>query len=501
MTQNIFDSDLFAIFLTIVAILLGLPGFFFTIPNKTKNKKAIFLIIGALSWSVVQWGIYVANSDKKIAYNRILLSHVILVSFVVLGLLMFYVTRLISKNQNSFYDYLPKPLSQSLQYGLSYLENIINHYASMPTATSADKGDAMSAVLIQMSLTTIPGNIKNLIRIGIFEVRNNGFFRLLATHNIDPLRIPKIERTFSWKPESGKSIVGLTVNKRETVLIPDLENADQDISKWYEKVEQNRYPGYITRGILCVPIFDTPIISSESKCLAVISVSSSVAGELTERHKQEVEEYGNKVRTLLNIINSKILFDPDLLHGVRAITISGEVGSGKSTLVAELSGILSGAGWRVVSIGSKFREFCDQHNITVDDIEQLPDEMHKKFDDYQKVMLKEEELIIVEGRMSGYFAKDLGDVLTIYCDLPSDERMKRTMQRENFIRSKQEILKKNTERDEKDMKRYERLYGVKDYRNKEYYRLYLNTSPPPFELAKQVLAKIREMAIGNTNPK
>lgn len=401
-----------------------------------------------------------------------------------------------NKLQNRAYTYLPDRLNPGLSYGLDHIDNqIFAHYSSVFSPTIGDKKEAMLAVLRQICLTSTPPNtIDNLIRAGIFEVRNNHKFKLLAVDNIDLHRIPKIERAFSWDPHNGKSIVGYTVNQRKSVLIADLDNSPTDISKWFERTDENRLKNYQTKCILCVPVFDKDPTISDAKCIAVISISSSQVGILKEKHQKEVEQYAIRVRNLLNMLNGKILFDPEEYYGVRAITVSGEVGSGKTTLATELTSILEVAGWKRLNVGAKFREFCEINKISVDQIEKLGDEVHEKFDEFQKSVLTDEEKIIIESRLSGFLAYelDLKDVLSVYCFLPIEERINRVMNRE--IENKNDVELKIKARDEKDLKRYQKLYNVKDYRNKEYYKLFLTTNKPPYELAREVLNKMKIMS-------
>jgi cytidylate kinase len=104
-------------------------------------------------------------------------------------------------------------------------------------------------------------------------------------------------------------------------------------------------------------------------------------------------------------------------------------------------------------------------------------------------MLKEEELIIIEGRLSGYLGTDIQDVLTIYLNLPFEERVKRAMQRDETDKQSTEVKLKD--RDSKDVARYKRLYKIDDYRDKKYYKLYLNTDDSPYNLAKKVLNSLK----------
>jgi len=181
-----------------------------------------------------------------------------------------------------------------------------------------------------------------------------------------------------------------------------------------------------------------------------------------------------------------------VIQATRVITISGEVGSGKTTLLAELSGILQPAGWQVVSIGTKFREFCARRGLTIDEIDHLPDELHQQFDEYQEQMLRDMESILLESRLAGYLARRLGlsDVLKVYCRLPLEERIGRIAERQSVSYAAARNLIQ--ERDRKDLERFRRLYGVEDYRDPLNYDITLATIKRPDLLALDVIAAMRQ---------
>jgi len=190
-------------------------------------------------------------------------------------------------------------------------------------------------------------------------------------------------------------------------------------------------------------------------------------------------------------LHRRILLNSEVVLGTRVITISGEAGSGKTTLLAELHGILGESGWRVISIGAKFREFCGQRGLSVDEIDQLPDELHQQFDEFQAEMLKDMESILLESRLAGYWARQLGlaDVLKVFCSLPLENRIARIAERQSISREAARRLVQ--ERDRKDQDRYRRLYGIEDYRDPHNYDLHLVMNRRPHLLALDVMAAMR----------
>jgi CMP/dCMP kinase len=164
----------------------------------------------------------------------------------------------------------------------------------------------------------------------------------------------------------------------------------------------------------------------------------------------------------------------------RAITLSGEVGSGKSSIARELGKLLPD--WRLVNTGQRFRDFCASKGMSIQQVAQLPDEVHQEFDMAQRDLLAAEANIIVEGRLAGWLSRDFEHVFRIWCDAPVDVRAQRLAEREDipFERALSELH----HRDYGDLHKYRRVYALHDYRDPAFYHLHLDTSQQyPAELA------------------
>jgi cytidylate kinase len=177
----------------------------------------------------------------------------------------------------------------------------------------------------------------------------------------------------------------------------------------------------------------------------------------------------------------------------RIITISGESGAGKSSLLKELLTYLEPLGWKKIKIGDLFREFCHMKGYTVQEIDRVNPEIHREFDEMQAEILKTDSNIIIEGRMSGYlaFKTELQDIVKIYCELPLEIRARRFANREEI--TVQEAERKVQERDNKDLVTYKTIYNLEDYRDSKYYDLYLETTKAPDELARFVFDEINKL--------
>ncbi|MCA9733526.1 cytidylate kinase family protein [candidate division KSB1 bacterium] len=375
------------------------------------------------------------------------------------------------------------------------LNEVLPEYRRKTPLTLSDKKDSMAAILRMISLTTIPSTKENLARMGLFEVMESGRFRILAAHHIDAHRLLKLENLFSHNKKNPKGAIGYSVANKKNVKINDLDNPPEEFKGLYEVTDDNKLPAQKAKSILIIPIFRNPNIQNP-ETLAALSATTSVKDYFTEEHEKELIEYVNIIRNFLDHFETNISFNPSSKQKIRIITISGQSGSGKTTLAEKLHFHLKFAKWTYVVIGDLFRDFCAKNNIDIDrNTENIPDHIHKKFDIFQQELLSQEENLIVEGRMSGYWANQLNlkDVYKIYCDLPLDERVsrviKRVKEKGGSIRDAKKIV---TERDSKDINTYRNLYQIQDYRKKEYYDLYLDMHPNTNELTETVFRELQK---------
>ena len=167
----------------------------------------------------------------------------------------------------------------------------------------------------------------------------------------------------------------------------------------------------------------------------------------------------------------------------RAITISGEVASGKSLLAAALAALVPG--WTRVNTGQRFRELCASRGLSIRQVSRLPDGVHRAFDASQAELLRTASRAIVEGRLSGWLARDLQDVYRVFCHAPLATRVERCANREQIppARARAQIQARDT----RDREKFHQVHGLADYRDPGFYHLWLDTSTePPADLARQI---------------
>jgi predicted cytidylate kinase len=168
----------------------------------------------------------------------------------------------------------------------------------------------------------------------------------------------------------------------------------------------------------------------------------------------------------------------------RVITVSGEVASGKSTVAEALIELLPG--WKRINTGQRFRDFCASKGLSIQQVAQLPDEVHLEFDRSQTDLLQTETNAVIEGRLSGWLARGLEDVYKVFCYANLETRINRYMNRDNtsWNQAKQDI----DDRDSKDVEKFKAIYAITDYRDPGFYDLILDTSSlSPVALAMTIL--------------
>lgn len=171
-----------------------------------------------------------------------------------------------------------------------------------------------------------------------------------------------------------------------------------------------------------------------------------------------------------------------------SLTVSGEICSGKSTVSSEIAKKLC---WKHLSTGTLFREYCKKHGYDVLDISYLPDEIHKNYDEFVKDMMKNAKNYIFEGRLCGWMARDLKNIFKVFITASLDIRIEREIKREkiSYLQAREELLA----RDMADLRKFQILYDIPDYRNNKFYDTVIDTSNLSVnEVVKIILYNLEE---------
>jgi len=142
------------------------------------------------------------------------------------------------------------------------------------------------------------------------------------------------------------------------------------------------------------------------------------------------------------------------------ITISGQIGAGKSVIGKELSKKLN---YKYISAGEIFKKLAKEKKMELTEFLKYAEknlEIDKEIDEKQKQI---EQNCILDSRMGFYFANP---ELKIWLKAPLKVRVKRVAKRENF--DLKDVEKKIREREKEERERYKRLYSIDIYKLENY---------------------------------
>ncbi len=136
------------------------------------------------------------------------------------------------------------------------------------------------------------------------------------------------------------------------------------------------------------------------------------------------------------------------------ITISGFIGSGKTTVAKALSRRF---GLRHISAGGVFRAMAKEKGLTLEEFTKLAEEdpgIDREVDARQMEMAKRDDSVI-DGRLSGWLVD--ADI-KIWLKAPLDIRAKRVAKRESKEYGR--ALQETRNREESEIRRYRELYNI-----------------------------------------
>lgn len=162
------------------------------------------------------------------------------------------------------------------------------------------------------------------------------------------------------------------------------------------------------------------------------------------------------------------------------ITITGLPGSGKTTVIKQLSELL-GVPW--YSVGNLRGKMAEDRGMTIDELNTLGETeafTDNEVDAYQKHLGESGESFVIDGRLSWYF---IPNSFKIFLDVDPDVGAKRIFDAskkgerndEKTYSSVEEVKQFIAERVASDVRRYQKYYGI-DFLDRSNYDLVLNTT-------------------------
>ena len=173
------------------------------------------------------------------------------------------------------------------------------------------------------------------------------------------------------------------------------------------------------------------------------------------------------------------------------ITISGQAGSGKSTVARLLSRKLS---LQHYSMGDLRRKMAEERTMTLAELNKLgetQDFTDREVDEYQRKLGEEQDGFVVDGRTSWYF---IPGSVKVYLDARLADRAKRVFQDERSTEKFASLRDTETaleEREKSDGKRYRTYYGIDVY-DKSHYDIVVDTTGlDPDRVAETIIEFIK----------
>ncbi len=149
------------------------------------------------------------------------------------------------------------------------------------------------------------------------------------------------------------------------------------------------------------------------------------------------------------------------------LTVSGLIGSGKTSVCRELSAL---TGWRVVSAGTILRRMAEERGISViklNEIAKTDKSIDKLIDDQLIALRGSAEPLIVDSRLAWHFIPDAYKIhLVVDTDIAAD-RVFRAQRSDESYGAPGEAYAANAKRQMIENERFQHYYGIdcEDWRN------------------------------------
>ncbi|KKR02878.1 MAG: Response regulator with CheY-like protein receiver, AAA-type ATPase, and DNA-binding domain [Microgenomates group bacterium GW2011_GWC1_39_12] len=176
-----------------------------------------------------------------------------------------------------------------------------------------------------------------------------------------------------------------------------------------------------------------------------------------------------------------------------SIAISGRPGAGRSTLLKNLKPLVEALGWETFSGGDWARKFAiengkhDSKDITHHLATDYSDEIDHQIDVAMRKKLSDPNThVAVESWIAGWNMRGLSHVLKVLLMTEDSLRIDRVVNRDNL--SVEEAKAHLRDREDANIGKWKRMYGVTDFWDSKYYDLVINTySHGPKETLNLVL--------------
>jgi cytidylate kinase len=172
------------------------------------------------------------------------------------------------------------------------------------------------------------------------------------------------------------------------------------------------------------------------------------------------------------------------------LTVSGLIGSGKTSVCRELSAL---TGWRVVSAGTILRRMAEDRGLSVIELNEIAktDESIDKLIDDQLIALRDSsESLIVDSRLAWHFIPNSYKVHLIVDTSIAANRVFNAQRSDESYATPEAAYAANAQRQTIENERFKQYYGI-DCEDQSNYDLILDSSAMlPAELAAKMFEAV-----------
>lgn len=181
------------------------------------------------------------------------------------------------------------------------------------------------------------------------------------------------------------------------------------------------------------------------------------------------------------------------------ITVGGNIGSGKTTIMPRVAQAL---GYKEIHIGKIFRDMADELDMTLEAFYQSLEQdsaLERAIDAKQVAIMKERDNIIIQGRISFFFAKQSGKkAINVFLGVDPKVGAQRKLD-EGIHPGKTlgEVLALNLAREEAERQHYLALYGISNHLEPSIFDIVCDTTNLSIEEASEfLLSEIKKLLNG-----
>lgn len=184
----------------------------------------------------------------------------------------------------------------------------------------------------------------------------------------------------------------------------------------------------------------------------------------------------------------------------KIISISGDIGSGKSSVASVLKELTS---YEIVGTGNIQRAIAEKRGITtleLNKISQTDRSVDDEIDSYVIKLGSNENNLIVDSRLAWHFIPDSFKVYLSVDPMIGSERVYQAKRSSEENTSLQQTFQNNLERQQLEDKRFSKLYNIR-FRKYHNYDLVIDTSyTPPEKIAEQIKQCYDQWLTGQSVP-